>query len=260
MNAPPAAQVVANCQTGSKYVPGRAGKLRPLRTLVLLSGLLCDETFWADAAERVAGAAHVRIVAFPGFDAITAMAAYVLSNAPERFAIAGHSMGGRVALEVVRQAPQRIEGLALFNTGVHPRREEEVQSRGGLVKLAREQGMSALAAKWLPPMMGASPARIAQVMPMLTAMVERATPDSFAAQISALLDRPDAACVLPLIDVPTLLASGTGDTWSPLAQHHDMLRHIPRATLVAIEDAGHMSPVEQPDAVATAIRSWLGQL
>ena len=231
-----------------------------MRTLVLLSGLLCDETIWADVAERVAGAADVRIVAFPGFDAITEMAVHVLSVVPERFAIAGHSMGGRVALEVVRRAPHRIEGLALFNTGVHPRHEAEDQSRGRLVKLAREQGMSALAAKWLPPMMGASPARIAQVMPRLTAMVERATPESFAAQIRALLERPDAASLLPLIDVPTLLASGTGDTWSPLAQHQEMRRQIPRATLVAIEDAGHMSPVEQPDAVAIAVRSWLGQL
>lgn len=231
-----------------------------MRTLLFLSGLLCDETIWADVVERLAGAADIRIVAFPGFDAIGKMAAHALSIGPERFAIAGHSMGGRVALEVVRRAPHRIEGLALLNTGIHPRREEEIQSRGRLVKLARDQGMSALAAEWLPPMMGASPARIAQVMPRLTAMVERANPDSFAGQIRALLDRPDAASVLPLIEVPTLLVGATRDTWSPLAQHKDMQRLIPRATLVAIEDAGHMSPVEQPDAVASALRSWLGRL
>ena len=231
-----------------------------MRTLVFLPGLLCDETIWADVAERLAGAADIRIVAFPGFDAISKMAAHALSIGPERFAIAGHSMGGRVALEMVRRAPDRIEGLALLNTGIHPRREQEIQSRGRLVKLARDQGMSALAAEWLPPMMGASPARIAQVMPRLTAMVERANPDSFAGQIRALLERPDAASVLPLVDVPTLLVGATGDTWSPLAQHRDMQRLIPRATLVAIENAGHMSPVEQPDAVASALRSWLDRL
>jgi pimeloyl-ACP methyl ester carboxylesterase len=186
------------------------------------------------------------------------MAEHVLRHAPARFFVAGHSMGGRVALEILRQAKERILGLALLNTGVHPRREGEIESRGRLVKLAQEQGMSAVAAEWLPPMMGASRARIAQVMPKLQAMVERQTAESFAAQIKALLERPDAARVLPTIQVATLLASGTADTWSPLTQHEEMLRQIPHATLIAIDDAGHMAPAEQPHAVAAALRTWMG--
>ena len=169
-------------------------------------------------------------------------------------------MGGRVALEAIRQSPSRVCGLALLNTGVHPRREGEVESRGALVKLARENGMAALAAAWLPPMMGASPARVAEVLPALTAMVTRATPESFAAQVHALLHRPDAASVLPSILVPTVLASGRNDRWSPLAQHEEMQGRIADSHLVAIEDAGHMAPVEQPDAVAAALRRWLADL
>jgi pimeloyl-ACP methyl ester carboxylesterase len=88
-------------------------------------------------------------------------------------------------------------------------------------------------------------------------MVERATADSFAAQQAALLDRPDGASVLASIDVPVLLASGRADQWSPLAQHEDMRRLNPAARLVAIEDAGHMAPIEQPAAVAAALREWL---
>ena len=226
-------------------------------SLLLLSGLLCDETVWADAAQELASAADVRIVSFAGFDSIQVMAEYVLRLAPQQFLVAGHSMGGRVALEILRLAKQRVLGLALLNSGVHPLRPGEIESRGRLLKLAQESGMSAVAADWLPPMMGASPARVAQVMPKLLQMVERQTVQSFAAQTKALLERPDAVRVLPTIEVPTLLASGTADTWSPLMQHQEIRRQIPGATLVAIEDAGHMAPAEQPHAVAAALRAWI---
>jgi pimeloyl-ACP methyl ester carboxylesterase len=185
------------------------------------------------------------------------MADKVLAAAAPRFAVAGHSMGGRVALEVWRQAPERVTALALLNTGVHPPRESELESRGLLVRLARRQGMAALADEWLPPMMGAPPDRVAQVMPALKAMVQRFTAESFAGQINALLQRPDARPVLPSITVPTLLLSGTNDTWSSLSQHADMQRSVSCSTLVEIAGAGHMSPIERPDAVARALKGWL---
>jgi pimeloyl-ACP methyl ester carboxylesterase len=225
--------------------------------LFLLCGLLCDETIWADVPKRLADVADVHVVSFQGFSSIDAMADEVLRAAPPRFALAGHSMGGRVALEVWRRAPQRIMALGLLNTGVHPTRDSERESRGLLVRLARVYGMGALADQWLPPMMGASPARVAQVMPSLTAMVQRATPDVFSAQTNALLHRPDPRPLLPSITVPTLLVSGTNDTWVSLTQHADMQRTVPRATLVEIAGAGHMAPIERPDAVARALRGWL---
>jgi pimeloyl-ACP methyl ester carboxylesterase len=231
-----------------------------MRSVILLSGLLSDETVWRDAASDLGLPAKVRIVSFPNFNSIAAMAQHVLQTSPQAFLVAGHSMGGRVALEIVRQAPSRVQALALLNTGVHPRRAGETESRGRLVKLAKERGMSALADEWLPPMMGASPSRLAQVMPKLKEMVERQTAESFAAQITALLERPDAAPVLPTIGVPTLLASGTADTWSPLSQHEDMRRLIPHARLVAIDNAGHMAPAEQPSAVAAALRDWINEV
>jgi pimeloyl-ACP methyl ester carboxylesterase len=229
-----------------------------MQPIFLLCGLLCDETIWADVPSRLASVASARVVSFAGFTSIAGMAAQVLATAPPRFALAGHSMGGRVALEVWRQAPERVTALALLNTGVHPPRESEFDSRGLLVRLARRHGMAALADEWLPPMMGASPDRIAQVMPALKAMVQRSTVETFAGQINALLQRPDARSVLPSITVPTLLLSGTNDTWSSLSQHADMQRSIPRSTLVEIAGAGHMSPIERPDAVARALKGWLG--
>jgi pimeloyl-ACP methyl ester carboxylesterase len=231
-----------------------------MQPVFLLCGLLCDETIWADIPSRLASIANARVMSFAGFTSIAGMAGQVLAAAPPRFALAGHSMGGRVALEVWRQAPERVTALALLNTGVHPPRDSEFESRGVLVRLARRQGMAALADEWLPPMMGASPDRVAQVMPALKAMVQRSTAESFAGQVNALLQRPDARPVLPSITVPTLLLSGTNDTWSSLSQHADMQRSVSRSTLVEIAGAGHMSPIERPDAVARALKSWLSSV
>ena len=228
--------------------------------LLLLSGLLCDETIWADIPQRLENAADVRIVSFRGFSSIRSMAGHVLSTAPEMFALAGHSMGGRVALEVMRSAPERICGLALLNTGVQTVRGGEAQSRGRMLRLAHQHGMSALAAEWLPPLMAAGAPRTAQLLPRLTAMVERSSADSYAAEINALLNRPDALPVLAMIGVPTLLLSGSEDPWSPVSQHETMRRRIPHATLFEVHGAGHMAPIERPGAVAVALREWLASI
>jgi pimeloyl-ACP methyl ester carboxylesterase len=226
-------------------------------SLALLSGLLCDETFWTDIPQRLSAVAEAQVVSFRGFSSISAMARHVLDIAPEHFALAGHSMGGRVALEIMRAAPRRITGLALLNTGVHAVRDGEPQSRGRLLRLAYEHGMSALAAEWLPPLMGSDGARTAELMPQLTAMIQRWTADAFAGQISAMLNRPEVLSVLPSITVPTLLLSGSDDAWSPVSQQESIRRRIPHATLFEIHGAGHMAPLERPDSVAIALREWL---
>jgi pimeloyl-ACP methyl ester carboxylesterase len=227
------------------------------QSAVLLSGLLCDETFWSDIPQRLASVAETQVVSFRGFCSIPAMARHVLDVAPERFAVAGHSMGGRVALEIMRAAPRRITGLALLNTGVHAVRDGEPQSRSHLLRVAYEHGMSALAAEWLPPMLGGDAARAAELMPRLRAMIERFTADAYAGQVSAMLNRPEVLTVLPTVAVPTLLLSGSDDICSPVSQQQSIRRRIPHATLFEIHGAGHMAPLERPDSVAIALREWL---
>lgn len=225
--------------------------------VALLAGLLCDEEIWAEVAARIAGCARVTVFSFRGFSSIAAMAEHVRATMPGRFAVAGHSMGGRVALELIRGAESRVTGLALLNTGIHPVAAYEPESRGRLVRLARERGMAALAADWLPPMMG--PARPADddLMRRLAAMVERSTPEQFAAQIHALLNRPEAETVLAQVRVPLLLLSADQDRWSPVEQHEAMRRLCPSAVLRIVRDAGHMAPAEQPGAVAAALSEWI---
>ena len=236
------------------------GGCAPKLDLVLLSGLLCDESMWTDIAARLNDVAQSHIFCFPNLSSIEDMADLVLRGAPPRFVLVGHSMGGRVALEIVKRSPERVRALGLFNTGTHLPTESEPESRGRLVELARTSGMSALAKAWLPPMMNEGHLPSGALAKQLTDMVERSTPANFEAQISALLHRPDADSVLPLVRVPTLLMSATGDRWSPVEQHEAVRKHIPDADLVVIEDAGHMAPVEQSASVAQAMRRWLQSL
>lgn len=231
-------------------------------TLVLIPGLLCDEFVWSE--QRRALSAYARVwVADHGFlDSLTDMALAVLRDAPaEQFALAGHSMGGRVALEVSRLAPHRVQRLALLDTGWLPRLagahgDAEQASRLGLLDRARQFGMRAMGREWARGMV--HPARVnTPVFASIVEMIERKTPDIFAAQIRALLARPDASAQLLAIDCPTLVLCGRQDSWSPLSQHLQMAAIIRGAHLRIIEDCGHMSTLEQPQAVTTALAEWL---
>ena len=167
-------------------------------------------------------------------------------------------MGARVALEMLRLAPERIAALCLMDTGVHPTRDGEEAQRQVLVDLAFADGMGALADRWLPPMVLEARAADAGFMEPLRAMVMRASPEQHRRQIRALVERPDPRPLLRTITCPTLVMVGRQDRWSPLAQHEEIAALIPNAELVAIENSGHMAPVEQPEEVSRALLRWLG--
>jgi pimeloyl-ACP methyl ester carboxylesterase len=229
--------------------------MRPV--VYLLPGLLSDAAVWRAQAEHLSNTHDIRVPHFFGYDSIPAMARGVLAGAPARFALAGHSMGGRVAIEIMRLAPERVERLALLNTGIHEVREGEAAKRQVLVDLALAFGMEALAAQWAPPMV--APARVADaaLMEEIAAMVCRATPEIFRRQIRALLNRPVVRDVLGAIACPTCVIGARHDGWSPLSQHEEIASLIAGATLVCVEDCGHFSPLERPDAVSTALANWL---
>ncbi|MDB5743039.1 MAG: alpha/beta hydrolase fold [Polaromonas sp.] len=230
--------------------------------LFLLPGLLCDRATWAAQCEALAELADCRVPVYRTLDSIEAMAAHVLRAAPSgRFALAGHSMGGRVALEVLRRAPERVDRLALLDTGFQglapgDAGEKERAGRCQLLSRARAEGMRAMGAQWARGMV--HPAQVGTpVFEEILAMIERSTPDMFDAQIRALLNRPDASALLTQIRCPTLLLCGRDDLWSPLARHEDMQRAIPGARLQVIEACGHMTTMEQPQAVSRALAQWL---
>lgn len=229
--------------------------MRPI--VYLLPGLLSDTAVWRAQAQHLSETHDVRVPHFFGYDSISAMARGVLAGAPDRFALAGHSMGGRVALEIMHQAPKRVERLALLNTGIHAVREGEATKRQVLVDLALAEGMEALAARWAPPMVAAARVTDVALMEEIVAMVCRATPEIFCRQIHALLNRPMVRDVLGTIGCQTCVIGARYDRWSPLSQHEEIASLVPSATLICIEDCGHFSPLEQPDAVSSALCTWL---
>lgn len=231
-------------------------------TLMLLPGLNCDAAVWAPQVAALQGQADCVIPAWGLRDSLTAMAQQVLDEAPtERFAVAGHSMGGRVALEVMRLAPQRVQRLALLSTGTHPLAageagDKERAGRMALLKIAQEQGMRAMAREWARGMV--HPQRIGTpLFEQVLDMFERGSAAQYAAQINALLHRPDAAPLLPTIQCPTLVLTGREDSWSGPAQHEAMAAAIAGAQLVIVEHCGHMCTLEQPQAVNEALAAWL---
>ncbi len=226
-----------------------------MKVLYLLPGLLCDAATFAAQRQALGDTYDVRVPNFFGFDSIPAMAAAVLLDAPPEFAVMGFSMGGRVALEIMRMAPTRVTHLGLLATGAHPPRPQEAAPRQELIELANTHGMAALAARWLPPML--SPIADPMVVAIATAMVCRATPLIHARQIEALLHRPDATGLLPAITVPTCVICGELDRWATPDQHAQIAAAIPNATLVTIYGSGHFVPLEAADALTEEIRKWL---
>jgi len=228
---------------------------------VLLPGLVCDATVWNHAQAALGERTRVLIPDYGLLDSLPAMAEKVLREAPPRFALAGHSMGGRIALEVLRRAPDRLAAIALLDTGVAPLAageagQREAAGRHELLAIAREHGMAAMATKWVqgmiwPPRLGEAPL-IASVVDMMA----RNSADVFAAQIRALLARPDAAPLLSSIRCPTLVLAGEDDSWAPASRHRDMAAQIPEARLSIVPQCGHMSTLERPEEVTAALLDW----
>jgi pimeloyl-ACP methyl ester carboxylesterase len=226
--------------------------------VVLLPGLLCDASVWSAQVAALKPHANVAVADFSQLDRLEDMARSALALRPGPLVVIGHSMGARVALEMMRAAPERIARLALLDTGIHPVREGEEANRQILVDLAFKDGMAALADRWLQPMVHEARVHDRSLMEPLKAMVMRATPEQHQRQIRALLNRPDPRALLPTIRCPVLVMVGRQDRWSPPAQHQEIAALIPNAELVVIEDSGHMSTVEQPDQVSRALLRWLG--
>lgn len=239
----------------------------PQPSLLFLPGLLCDAEVWA---AQTAALPRPQVVAEYGLaDSLDAMAALALQQADAAglgpLAVVGHSMGGRVAMQVWRLAPQRVRGLALMDTAWHPLPPGEAGAteRAGrlrLLDIARSQGMTAMARDWVQGMV--HPARLGSPLAeAVVAMLARRTPEHQAAQIQALLNRPDANATLRSVTVPTLLLTGEQDGWSPPARHDEMAAMVAGPVIrVDVPHCGHMAPMEAPEAVNAALAGWLDTL
>jgi pimeloyl-ACP methyl ester carboxylesterase len=231
-------------------------------TLVLIPGLLNDATVWQAQKSELSRQASITIARRAGHEtSLEAMAHTVLSEAGGPIALAGHSMGGRVALEVCRLAPQRVVGLALFDTGFLPlpageRGEMELQGRQSLLRMSIDYGMRHMLKEWVQGMVAKDRLDDGPLIGAIIDMMAKSTPEDFRHQIDALLGRPDASAVLRSFRCPALAACGVLDAWSPPAQHQQMAAMLHDSELVVIPDCGHMAPMEKPQAVTQALMDW----
>ena len=225
--------------------------------LALLPGLLCDGALWRAQVEGLAGRAACRVADFTSQDTMAAMAESVLAMMPGRFALAGLSMGGYVAFEVLRRAPGRVARLALLDTGARPDTAMQARRRRGLIALARKGDFKGVTGRLLPLFI--HPSRLADrtLAAEVVAMAGRVGREAFLRQQAAIMARPDSRPDLVRIACPTLVLCGRQDALTPPAWHTEIAAGIADARLVVIEDCGHLAPMERPAAVTAALADWL---
>lgn len=225
--------------------------------MILVPGLLCTERLWHDQIEDLADIADCRpTMAQTRFDSLPLIAKTILAEAPPRFALAGLSMGGYVALEIMRQAADRVTRLALLDSSARADTAEQTERRNGLIKLAGMGQFKGVTPRLMPLLV--HPARMEDkaLVDAIVGMAEKVGKEGFLRQQRAVIARPDSRVGLRRINCPTLVLVGRQDAITPLSHSEEMAEAIPGAKLVVIDDCGHMATMEKPAEVNRAMRDW----
>lgn len=224
--------------------------------LLLLPGLLCDAGLWVHQSEALADVAEVQVADLTQDDRVEAMAARVLAQAPARFALAGLSMGGYVAFEILRQAPERVSRLALLDTTAAPDSPERALQRRRSLAILNRGRFLGVTQQLLPTLV--HPRHVlGPVGEAVQAMARRVGPEAYRRQQTAILHRPDARPLLPMLTQPTLVLGGADDALTPPAVVQALAEQIPGAQLHTLPDCGHLPTLEQPEATTALMRRWL---
>jgi len=227
------------------------------KCLVLVPGLLCDPRLWSAQVEGLSDVAEVTIADMTRDETMSDMAARVLEAVDGPFSLAGLSMGGYVAFEVMRQAPERIERLALLNTGGRADTEDQLTRRRDLIALADRGDFNAVSPRLLPSLIHEGRMVDRALVAEITAMADSVGKEGFLRQQKAIIKRPDSRPNLADIDCPTLVVCGWQDALTPPELSEEIAGLIPNAELVLIDDCGHLSAMECPDETNAALRRWL---
>jgi pimeloyl-ACP methyl ester carboxylesterase len=227
--------------------------------LVLVPGLLCTKALWAPQIAALGDVVDITVANHRRHRTMRGIARSVLATAPRRFALAGLSMGGYIAYEIVRQAPERVTRLALLDTGSRAGAPERKARRLELIALAEREGVEAAQDALMSVLIHKS--RLTE-KPLVDAIRQMAVDTGVAAfkrQQAAIMGRPDNRPLLASIRCPTLVLVGREDALTPVDLAREIAAGIPGARLKIVPDCGHLSTMERPDAVNHALRAWLAQ-
>lgn len=228
------------------------------QTLILLPGLLCDDALWAHQVEHLADIADVRVADLTREDNMPDLARHVLTRAPERFALAGLSMGGYVAQEILRQAPERVERLALVDTNARADTREQSERRRALMAEAEAGDFKGVTPKLLPNLVHPDHVNVPHIRDTVLAMAERVGKDAFLRQQTAIMHRVAGHAVLADVTCPALVLCGEDDAMTPPAVHEEMADALGGPVQMStIPECGHLSPLEKPEQATEALAAWL---
>ncbi|MET1412903.1 alpha/beta fold hydrolase [Roseibium sp. HPY-6] len=225
--------------------------------LVLLPGMMCDARLYGPQIAALSGSVPIHLAPITDCATVEELAADVLSSAPAQFALAGLSMGGIVAMEVVKQAPDRVLRLALLDTNPRAELEEVKQRREPQIDKVRAGGLREVMRDELKPNYLANGPLRQDVLEVCMAMALDLGPEVFERQSRALQTRPDQQETLKALKMPTLILMGKEDRLCPLERHELMHTLIEGSDLRIVEQAGHLPTLEQPEAVNAAFKTWL---
>lgn len=228
-----------------------------MSTLVLIPGLMCDAELWAHQTRHLSDIADCRIAETSAADNMDDLAANILATAPPRFALAGLSMGGYIAHAVMALAPERVEKLALIGTNARADTPAQVGRRRELMALAEQGRFTEIMPLLMPALVHPSCLHDDDLVSRVATMAMRVGAAAFLRQSQAIIGRPDRRPVLGAYGLPTLLICGREDALTPVELHEEMAAAIPGSELAVIEECGHLSTLEQPQAVTALLRRWL---
>jgi len=228
-------------------------------TLVLIPGLACTARLFEPQIEALSSGRRIMVADHALDDSMSAIAVRLLREAPDRFALAGLSMGGYVAMEVIRQAPERVKRLALLDTTARPDTPEARHDRLRLIKLAEAGRFEEIHAALWPRLVHPDHRGDKALQEILFGMMRETGAEAYIRQQRAIMARPDSRPTLPGIEIPTLVLVGEGDAITPPEVAREMAEMIEWASLVVIPEAGHVSTLEQPERVNEALQLWLNR-
>lgn len=225
--------------------------------LVLIPGMMCDARLFGPQIAAFSGRHTLICAPLSGRSTIKDLAANVLANAPDRFALAGLSMGGIVAMEIIRQAPERIDRIALLDTNPLAEDDQVKARRLPQMTKVRNGGLDVVMRDEMKPQYLSNTPQRSAILDLCMEMALGLGADVFLDQSRALMDRPDQSETLRNVDVPALVLCGRDDALCPVSRHELMAELIPEARLEIIEGAGHLPTLEQPELTNAAITGWL---
>jgi len=231
--------------------------MNPSLPLVLISGLLCSARLYAPHIAALWPFGPVTVADHRHDDGIVAVAARILAEAPPRFALVGLSYGGYIAFEMMRQAAERIEKLALLDTSARPDTPEQTAARYAFIEMAETGRLSEVVDTLAPRFVHANRCSEEMLMTTIKTMAAETGVEAFVQQQKVIISRPDSRLLLPSIRCPSLVLVGDGDEMTPPDLAREIAGGIPDARLQVVPDCGHLSTLDRPEAVNSALVEWL---